>query len=84
MPRMTGHDWLTFFKLHRINEHGEEYGNGIKPIFDAKKERRYDSAWNWTRQDCLVLYYDYACGRTRYAQLQGRHAADHAWFSLTR
>jgi 3-oxoacyl-ACP reductase-like protein len=50
---------------NRINEHGTEYGNGIKPIFDAKKERRYDSAWNWTRQDCLVLYYDYACGRTR-------------------
>ncbi len=48
-----------------LKEHGEEYGKGIKPIFDPKKERRYDSAWNWTRLDALVLFYDYACGRER-------------------
>ncbi|XP_049851436.1 uncharacterized protein LOC126326034 [Schistocerca gregaria] len=47
-------------------EHGdsEEYFEGIRPVFDTKKERRYNSTWNWNRQDCLQLYYDYACGRT--------------------
>ena len=46
-------------------EHGasDEYFEGIKPVFDTKKERRYNSSWNWNRQDCLQLYYDYACGR---------------------
>jgi fatty acid synthase subunit beta len=46
-------------------EHGEgdDYFDGIKPVFDVKKERRYNSSWNWNRQDCLQLYYDYACGR---------------------
>lgn len=42
---------------------GDEYFEGIKPVFDTKKERRYNSSWNWNRQDCLQLYYDYACGR---------------------
>lgn len=46
-------------------EHGssDDYFEGIKPVFDTKKERRYNSSWNWNRQDCLQLYYDYACGR---------------------
>jgi len=42
---------------------GDDYFEGIKPVFDVKKERRYNSSWNWNRQDCLQLYYDYACGR---------------------
>lgn len=44
-------------------EQGEVYAEGIRPVFDAKKERRYSSFWNWALQDCLTLYYDYACGR---------------------
>jgi 3-oxoacyl-ACP reductase-like protein len=52
------------------DEHGGRdatYGDGIRPIFDAHKVRRYDSHWNWTRQDALDLYYEYACGRREFA-----------------
>jgi len=45
------------------DEHGEAYGEGIRPVFDARKERKYNSSWNWVIQDCLQLYYDYSCGR---------------------
>jgi fatty acid synthase subunit alpha len=52
------------------SEHGgardTTYGDGIRPIFDAHKVRRYDSHWNWTRQDALELYYEYACGRREF------------------
>ncbi|KAE9298711.1 Fatty acid synthase subunit alpha [Phytophthora rubi] len=41
--------WLT--------EHGEFYGAGIAGKFDAKKERQYDSYWNWAIQDAMGLYY---------------------------
>lgn len=44
-------------------EHGSTYYEGIKPLFDSKKERRFNSSWNWIRQDLLFLYYDYSCGR---------------------
>lgn len=38
-------------------EHGgEEYAEGIQPIFSALKARRYDSWWNWARQTALELY----------------------------
>lgn len=31
---------------------------GIKPLFDTRKERRFDSFWNWARQEAFSLYYD--------------------------
>lgn len=34
-----------------LDEHGEVYAEGIRPVFDAKKERRYSSFWNWALQD---------------------------------
>ncbi|KAJ5345807.1 hypothetical protein N7452_003811 [Penicillium brevicompactum] len=37
-------------------EHGSDYGNGIRPRFDAKKIRIYDSSWNWARQSLLELF----------------------------
>lgn len=37
-------------------EHGSDYGNGIRPRFDAKKIRSYDSSWNWARQSLLELF----------------------------
>ncbi|KAJ6099566.1 hypothetical protein N7467_001101 [Penicillium canescens] len=37
-------------------EHGSDYANGIRPRFDAKKIRSYDSAWNWARQSLLELF----------------------------
>ncbi|OJI84572.1 hypothetical protein ASPTUDRAFT_76110 [Aspergillus tubingensis CBS 134.48] len=36
-------------------EHGEDYANGIRPRFDSRKVRTYDSAWSWTRQRLLEL-----------------------------
>ncbi|RLN71955.1 hypothetical protein BBJ28_00024816, partial [Nothophytophthora sp. Chile5] len=40
-----------------VTEHGEFYGAGIASKFDAKKERQYDSYWNWAIQDAMELYY---------------------------
>ncbi|TYZ68250.1 hypothetical protein PybrP1_005286 [[Pythium] brassicae (nom. inval.)] len=40
-----------------VTEHGEAYGNGIAPLFDARKERQYDSFWNWAVQDAMELYF---------------------------
>ncbi|KAJ2273533.1 fatty acid synthase alpha subunit Lsd1, partial [Coemansia sp. RSA 371] len=41
-----------------MQEYGPEFSDGIRPIFTSKKARRYDSFWNWARQDVLELYYD--------------------------
>ncbi|CAI5714225.1 unnamed protein product [Hyaloperonospora brassicae] len=40
-----------------VAEHGELYGAGIVGKFDARKERQYDSYWNWAVQDAMELYY---------------------------
>uniref|UniRef100_M4BNV4 Fatty acid synthase subunit alpha n=2 Tax=Hyaloperonospora TaxID=184462 RepID=M4BNV4_HYAAE len=40
-----------------VAEHGEFYGAGIAGKFDARKERQYDSYWNWAVQDAMELYY---------------------------
>ncbi|GMF15411.1 unnamed protein product [Phytophthora lilii] len=40
-----------------VTEHGDFYGAGIAGKFDAKKERQYDSYWNWAVQDAIELYY---------------------------
>ncbi|KAJ2806143.1 fatty acid synthase alpha subunit Lsd1, partial [Coemansia guatemalensis] len=32
-------------------ELGDEFAEGIQPCFDALKARRFDSYWNWVRQD---------------------------------
>jgi fatty acid synthase subunit beta len=51
-------------KLDSIaKEHGDTYIDGIQPVFDALKARRFDSSWNWVRQDALVMYYDIIFGR---------------------
>jgi fatty acid synthase subunit alpha, fungi type len=39
-------------------EHGDTYIDGIQPIFDPLKARRFDSSWNLARQDALLMYYD--------------------------
>ncbi|KAJ3214628.1 3-oxoacyl-[acyl-carrier-protein] synthase [Dinochytrium kinnereticum] len=44
-------------------EHGDVYGDGIKPSFTKLKARVFDSHWNWARQDALHLYYDIVFGR---------------------
>lgn len=39
-----------------VSEHGEDYAEGIIPKFDAKKQRVYDSYWNWNAQDISLLF----------------------------
>jgi fatty acid synthase subunit beta len=48
-----------------ISEHGDDYAQGIQPIFDPLKARHFDSAWNWVRQDALSLFFDIIFGRLR-------------------
>ncbi|KAM3582650.1 fatty acid synthase alpha subunit Lsd1 [Umbelopsis sp. WA50703] len=43
-------------------EHGDFYAEGIKPSFSPEKARRYDSYWNWVRQDALEMWYDIIFG----------------------
>jgi fatty acid synthase subunit beta len=51
-------------KLDSIaKEHGDTYIDGIQPVFDPLKARRFDSSWNWVRQDVLLMYYDIIFGR---------------------
>ncbi|KAJ3916064.1 fatty acid synthase [Lentinula edodes] len=51
-------------KLDSIaKEHGDLYIDGIMPVFDPLKARRFDSSWNWVRQDALTMYYDIIFGR---------------------
>ncbi|EEY57118.1 fatty acid synthase subunit alpha, putative [Phytophthora infestans T30-4] len=40
-----------------VTEHGEFYSTGVVSKFDTKKERQYDSYWNWTMQDAMELYH---------------------------
>ncbi|EKV04372.1 Fatty acid synthase subunit alpha, putative [Penicillium digitatum] len=37
-------------------EHGSDYAQGIRPRFDSKKIRSYNSSWNWARQSLLELF----------------------------
>ena len=46
-------------KLDAINkEHGDDYINGIQPVFEPLKARHFNSAFNWVRQDALCMFYD--------------------------
>ncbi|KAF2463978.1 uncharacterized protein BDR25DRAFT_243903 [Lindgomyces ingoldianus] len=46
-------------------EHGNEYANGIKPYFDKRKVRVYDSFWNWALQDLFKIYHGVRQGNLR-------------------
>ncbi|CAO3632523.1 unnamed protein product [Mucor hiemalis] len=46
-----------------LAEHGDVYADGIKPAFSSLKARRYDSHWNWVRQDALEMWYDVIFGK---------------------
>ncbi|RAK97275.1 uncharacterized protein BO80DRAFT_482258 [Aspergillus ibericus CBS 121593] len=42
-------------KLEQWNaEFDEQFLQGIRPIFNAKQVRQYDSWWNWAREDLLL------------------------------
>ncbi|KAJ2246658.1 fatty acid synthase alpha subunit Lsd1, partial [Coemansia sp. RSA 455] len=36
-------------------EFGDELIDGANPLFDARKARRFDSSWNWVRQEAYEL-----------------------------
>lgn len=38
-----------------LAEHGNDYASGIRPVFDARKARVYDSYWNWSSEDVTRL-----------------------------
>lgn len=48
-----------------LKEHGSFYSDGIKSIFTPYKARKYDSYWNWSRQDIWHLYYDIIYGKLK-------------------
>lgn len=55
-----------------VLEHGEEYADGIASIFEAKKERLYDSYWNWNAQDIRSLVQSLECRQLKHAELMGQ------------
>ncbi|KAK5050839.1 hypothetical protein LTR84_003398 [Exophiala bonariae] len=38
-----------------VQEHGEVYSLGIRPLFSAVKVREYDSTWNWVMQNLYLV-----------------------------
>ncbi|KAJ2909178.1 fatty acid synthase alpha subunit Lsd1, partial [Coemansia aciculifera] len=43
-------------KLDSIQaEIGDEFIDGMQPLFDARKARHFDSSWNWARQETFEL-----------------------------
>ncbi|KAJ2908359.1 fatty acid synthase alpha subunit Lsd1, partial [Coemansia aciculifera] len=43
-------------KLDSIQaEIGDEFIDGMQPLFDARKTRHFDSSWNWARQEAYEL-----------------------------
>ncbi|EOD49992.1 putative fatty acid synthase subunit protein [Neofusicoccum parvum UCRNP2] len=38
-------------------EHGDAYASGIRPIFDPRKARSFDSSWAWVIQDAFTLFH---------------------------
>ncbi|KAJ2390048.1 fatty acid synthase alpha subunit Lsd1 [Coemansia sp. RSA 2611] len=38
-----------------LAELGDEYIDGVRPLFDARKARFFDSSWNWARQEAYEL-----------------------------
>jgi len=44
-------------------EHGEKYIKGISQSFNSLKVRKFDSSWNWVRQDSFEMWFDIIFGR---------------------
>ncbi|KAJ2018569.1 fatty acid synthase alpha subunit Lsd1, partial [Coemansia sp. S85] len=43
-------------KLDHVSaELGDELIDGVRPLFDARKARHFDSSWNWARQEAYEL-----------------------------
>jgi fatty acid synthase subunit alpha, fungi type len=44
--------------LRWAEEFDDNFTDGVKPKFDTVKIRKYDSYWNWVRQDLLSMFQD--------------------------
>jgi fatty acid synthase subunit alpha len=62
-------------------EHGNEYANGIKPYFDKRKARVYDSFWNWALQDLFKIYHGIRQG---YLRLESNEVTQRRHYLLNR
>lgn len=56
-------------------ELGEDFCNGIRPIFKADHQRSYDSVWNWSHVDLLDEYYKLVGGSTNQQDLESAIAS---------
>jgi len=46
-------------EINRWNEEFDQhFADGIKPIFNTAKIRKYDSYWNWVREDLVSLFHE--------------------------
>lgn len=70
-------DLESSMRLWNDEHGGSAYFEGLNSVFDSRKERMFDSYWAWVRQDCLSLYYDYACGRAPAWNLEVRNRIYH-------
>ncbi|EEA23599.1 hypothetical protein EYB25_006321 [Talaromyces marneffei] len=51
-------------KLNRwTTEFGDNFFDGIGPLFNPKKARQYDSSWNWIREETVRLLNQLALGQ---------------------
>ncbi|KAI1172084.1 putative 3-oxoacyl-synthase [Nemania sp. FL0916] len=75
-PESTDHE--STLSLYE-RELGEEFCNGIKPIFQAGHQRSYESAWNWAHVELLSAYY-----RCVEAQSSGREPSPHDLSAIER
>ena len=68
------------FNLMRL-EFDEQFIVGIKPNFDPRKIRIYDSYWNWAREDLLFLFLD---ARENPSQSVSSEILEHAFRTSSR
>ncbi|GAP87076.2 putative fatty acid synthase subunit alpha reductase [Rosellinia necatrix] len=54
-PESAGADSARLLDIW-VSEHGEDYADGIMPKFDVKKQRLFDSYWNWNAQDICTMF----------------------------
>ncbi|KAI8324908.1 hypothetical protein GQ54DRAFT_255713 [Martensiomyces pterosporus] len=63
-------------ELDEINgELGSDYISGVKGVFDIRMARRYDSSWNWARQDALEWIYSVLSGKEQSSHDQASDGA---------
>ncbi|KAI8318065.1 hypothetical protein GQ54DRAFT_115675, partial [Martensiomyces pterosporus] len=63
-------------KLDAVSgELGGDFVSGIQGIFAAQKARRYNSSWNWARQEAVEWVYGVLAGREQSAHKQAGDSA---------